>query len=403
MVKIILVLGLIAFASSNILERREMSTRFLNIISQSTSFFASDLYQQLRNRDDDNGNLVLSPLSLSLLLSSLNVGSRGLTSREITSALRLTGLNEDDILQGYSELIKTLNGESGFTLRSANAIYVDSGFRIKPSFTDVMKTYFQSEPRRIQFSDTSAAAAKINQWVARETNNKIKELVTQKDLRQDTVMILLNAIYFNAEWEKPFDSQRTERKYFTTLQNRSVPAEFMHHDGELRFGIVKQLEAEAVAIPYKDSRAHFVVLLPKNPADFNSFEEKLRGYDLTSIMPTLDLAPIALELPKISLKSKIDFLNEDVLKRLGIKSFYQDGSIPDFTGITDEYRNLILSGVLQRACIDVTEHGTEASAASTAGIVNKIIHRPFTVNRPFVGFIHDSNTNSILFMVRKVA
>ena len=66
-------------------------------------------------------------------------------------------------------------------------------------------------------SDNKQTADKINKWVEGETREKIKDLIYPDMLNSDTMMVLINAIYFKANWASKFEERFTKSKDFFLL------------------------------------------------------------------------------------------------------------------------------------------------------------------------------------------
>ncbi|NIP96302.1 MAG: serpin family protein, partial [Akkermansiaceae bacterium] len=106
----------------------------------------------------------------------------------------------------------------------------------------------------------------INDWVEEATEDRIKALIPQGGITSDTRLALVNAIWFKANWFKPFDPAATETGAFKLLDGSEVEVPLMH--GNPRTGYAATDLFEAVRLPYAGDAA-MVVLLPKqgSPAD----------------------------------------------------------------------------------------------------------------------------------------
>ena len=108
-------------------------------------------------------------------------------------------------------------------LESANKIFIDNHYNLRPEFAEKAKTYFESQPALYDFvTDYDNSRQKINEWVEAKTNNKIQELLPQGSVNANTKMILVNAIYFKGDWLYQFDKQNTNQSGEFILQSGDV-------------------------------------------------------------------------------------------------------------------------------------------------------------------------------------
>ena len=73
-----------------------------------------------------------------------------------------------------------------------------------------------SEVAEVDFGRNKQAARTINKWVENQTKEKIKDLIKPGKLNSDTKVVLVNAIYFKADWAKKFVKRSTKEKLFHT-------------------------------------------------------------------------------------------------------------------------------------------------------------------------------------------
>ena len=162
--------------------------------------------------EEKAANLVMSSSSVSTVLAMLRVGARGNTLDEMTAAL--FSANSHAISTGYRHLLPKLKSED-FTL--ANKIFLGKGFSPKKSFLDIVHRDFYSEVAEVDFVRKESAAKTINKWVENQTGNKIKDIVDPGMFDDDTKVVLVNAVYFKAEWAKKFYKSLTKKEPFYTI------------------------------------------------------------------------------------------------------------------------------------------------------------------------------------------
>ena len=364
-------------------------------------------------------NLFFSPLSISLVLSTLVPGARGSTTRALEGVLGFEGLEAtpgDAVADVLSSLTRRTapdweeDPETGewseverevFILHLANALFAQQGYPILHEYVSVLRESFGADLFSVDFARAEEAAGRINDWVSDQTRRKITNLVSPDLLVPLTRLVLANAVYFKAEWAAQFDSHWTEPWPFHRLgEAGAVDVDMMRQVISLGHWSDPELGVAAVEIPYR--AMSMLVLLPD--------EGRLAAVDAALGHGLLDraashLSPTRLELrlPKFRMKTSLEL--KDILKESGLGIAF-DEERADFGGISEHEDGLVLSDVIHQARIEVDEEGTEAAAATLAAMMASGIPEPepdpipFTVDRPFVFFIRDQVSGAVLFMGR---
>jgi len=235
----------------------------------------------------------------------------------------------------------------------------------------------------------------INNWVSDQTEEKIKDLIPQGAINAATRLVLTNAIYFNAAWQHPFAEEVTSSGTFHLLDNSDVTIPMMYQTESFKYA--EGSDYQAVELPYDKQELSMVILLPRE-GQFEAFEESLNAEIVDEIIGKLEGSRVALTMPKFEYASS--FSLKDALTTLGMGVAFTPEA--DFSGMNGS-RDLFIGDVLHKAFVSVDEEGTEAAAASA--VIMAMSAPPsqpieFTVDRPFVFFIRDIQTSSIIFVGR---
>jgi len=248
------------------------------------------------------------------------------------------------------------------------------------------------------------AVATINQWVAQKTNNKVPEIVTTDNVDADTVLVLVNAIYFKGDWLEKFNITNTKEEDFHVSPSKAVHVEMMHMKSEkFNVGSNDELHCQAIELPYAGGNVSMFILLP-DPAETNlsELEKKLTYEDLLTVKERFHMLPwdVNLWLPRFSLDQKLEL--KEALTGMGMPDLFTKRTA-DLSGI-DGSKKLFVSQVLHRAVVDVNEEGTEAAAATAVVVQKESLQFPqdFRADHPFLFFIQEKDTKSILFLGRLV-
>lgn len=392
----------VAFSSKARVEKPDVPAADLEQLASANNAFALDLYRQLA--EDNSGNLFMSPYSVSLALAMTYAGARGNTATEMADSLHFN-LPDSRLHAAFNELDRLLAARGAdlpadekFTLNIANSIWGQQGFKFESAFLDTLAENYGAGMRLVNYSSQAEIARQtINKWVEDNTNGRIKDLIPQGALDEQTVLVLANAIYFKAAWAREFNPDLTAREDFHTLKDGAVKADMMRQTG--MFNFVDADGYTAVEIPYVGQQTSMVVLVPDD-GEFASFESSLDAAKLAQVIGGMHYTNVDLKFPKFSYESK--FMLPQPLKELGMLDAF-DPFEADFSGMRTPPPSLMITDVIHQAFVAVDEQGTEAAAATAVIVgVTSIAPDPieFAVDRPFIYLIRDVPTDTILFTGR---
>jgi serpin B len=377
-------------------------------LSKDDAAFAMDLYARVA--PDESQNVFFSPYSISLALAMTYNGANGETAQQMASALHFS-LPVDRLDAAFDSVDlalatrKNALDESGqptksFELNVADSLWADKTLSIQQPFVDALGKSFGAGLRLVDFLDApEPARLAINGWVSDQTNAKIQDLVPQGDIDASTRLVLVNAIYFDAPWATPFQASATHDEAFTKLDGSAVTASAM--SGSLETTYAKGDGWQAVEIPYVGHQTSMVVLVPDS-GKFASVEQSMSGDGVLSVMSSLASgASVNLTLPKFQIKGASISLSQE-LKALGMTDAF-DPNKADFSRIAPE--PLFIGDVVHQAYVSVDVAGTEAAAATAVVMLGAAFPTNevnLDVNRPFLFFVRDIPTNTVLFVGRVV-
>ena len=364
--------------------------------------FAFNLYQKLR--EEESGNLFYSPYSISLALAMTYAGARGETERQISNALHFI-LPQDKLHPAFNALDLQLasRGEGssgqdgkGFRLNIANAIWGQQGYDFLQDFLDKLAENYGAGMRIANFTEAPEnSRVTINDWVAQQTEDKIKDLIPSGAIDNLTRLVLTNAIYFNAAWLHPFDERSTADGDFHLLTGSSIKVPMMRQTES--FGYAKNTGYQAVELLYDGSEISMVILLPDKD-NFDPFEKSLNAELVSQVSKNLSRNRIELTMPPFEFEAQ--FKLGAMLQKMGMSDAFNP-QLADFSGM-DGGKDLSISDAFHKAFVLVNENGTEAAAAT--GVVIGVTSLPprVAVDRPFIFLIRDIATNTTLFVGRVI-
>ena len=371
--------------------------------------FALNLFEQLAASND--GNLIVSPYSVSLALAMTYAGAEGDTAEQMAQALTFAidrdelpaafrSLTDDLVDRGTAEADKDKQ-VTARTLSVANALWGEQTFPFDESFTDLLADEYDAPMNLVDFKkDPEGAREEINAWVAKKTNNRIENIVPEGFITEAARLVLANAIWFYGAWRYQFDPENTEAAPFHLLDGETVDVPFMNEHED--FSHASSSTYEAVELPYEGSGFSLLVVMPETDG-FDDFEQSLHAGVLEDIARNLERTDMRLAFPSFEFEFGAQL--SDALAALGMVDAFEAG-VADFSGMigegTDE--KLFISSILHKAFIKLDENGTEAAAA-TVVIMEGAATAPtdpieVTIDRPFLFAIRDTETGTLLFLGR---
>ncbi|CAG9855384.1 unnamed protein product [Phyllotreta striolata] len=370
-------------------------------ISNSVNTFGINLLGETVNQGGDGLNIALSTYSVWTLMATLVEGARDNTLRQLQNTLRLPPNNKVLVRYNFQNLTRYMNvRSSAVNLETENAMFTNKEFPVKAAFEDAALQYYGVPITPVNFRSPGPAAAIINRYVARLTRNRIPNFVDSADLL-DAQVFMASLLYFKGLWKSPFQRNATHTEsFYDEKGNKIGDVEMMYQTSSLPFARLEGLNAHAVELPYgSDGATSMVLVLPFKGDGVAAVLGKMSRMRFSDVLQTIEDAArmypdelIHLYLPKFKVSSNFN-LNV-VLTKIGIKDVF-DYSKSNLLDMFDQY--LYLSRLIQKAEIEVDEEGTIATAATGASFVNKASPARFRVNKPFLYFIVNKLTRSIVF------
>lgn len=360
--------------------------------------FAVALHQQLVLAG--TGNLFYSPYSISTALAMTYAGSRGDTEAQLANALHFP-LAAAKIAPAFGELqrsIRAAQGE-GLALWVANSLWPSDAFTFSSDYIDLIVSRFESELHPVDYNHADAVRVRINGWIEQATREKIRDMIPPGALSALTRMVLVNAVYFKGDWATMFSAEATSEQPFFLNKIETIPVPLMHK--QLKAGYAETGDAQILDLPYAGDRISMTVVLPGPERSLVDIERTLTEERLAGWL-ALPVREVDVFLPKFSMTS--DFSLSQILRAMGAHHPFDPGAA-DFSGMGGEAGDLYIDEVLHKAFVEVSEEGTEAAAATAVIMRTTAFREPepvpvFRADRPFLFFIKDRATGSILFTGR---
>ena len=343
------------------------------------SYFEFDFIKKL-NLKNKAKNLLVSPLGIEIIISLCSNGAEGLTQEEMIKLFKYQTL--DEVNSNANKIVNELDKDN--IVKIANGILT----KIHPNDKFIIKGRNEYKSNIEELKNYN----NVNKWVMNKTNGKIKKIID--NLSPDVMMVLLNAIYFEAFWKKQFDINHTYSKEFYNFDNSKQYVDLMFLRGE-KLSYYENDDIKAVKLDFNipDNSINAIVILPKNDKFLEDsinyiieiFDENLFYNIVENLNKESSITKVNLYLPKFELEYDVN-LNE-VLKKLGmIKAFEREA---EFKGISNKLK-LFINQIIQKNYININEKGTQACSASELEIMLESYltkdeaAKDFIANRPFL-------------------
>jgi serpin B len=366
---------------------------------------ALNVYQNLCTTE---GNLFFSPYCIFTPLALISAGARGITAAEMGRVLQASEAGDRWHAQvaECGNLVMAGRQKGEYELHVANRLWAQRGFALLPTFLSLMAEHYDASVQDLDFvQNRDTARALINEWVEAQTAGRIKELLSDDIINENTRAILTTAIYFHGLWLSLFKPNLTYYRDFWVSPSQKLSTAMMSQTSE--FSYARHDEAQVIELPYRGLATNggadlsMFILLPNRVDGLDMMGHRLTLDKLETWLNNLKQEEVTLLLPRFRILSTCSL--KRTLAKMGMPSAFT-ADTADFSGMV-EIRppdRVWIQEVLHKAYINVDEQGTEAAAATAilfGFFTGDSAHREvFLVDRPFIFLIRHNPSRSILFM-----
>lgn len=357
--------------------------------------FAFSLY----NKTMGMNSRVVSPLSVTYLMSMLANGADGETQQQILATLGWAGegIQQPSLqdINDYSRMLieKTARLDKAVTVEIANYVAVNKEFKLNSKFQKSVERDYKAGVESLNFTSPSTLK-RINDWCNDRTHGMIPSIINELD--PDAVSYLMNAIYFNGTWKDKFSKEETKQEMFRGYTRDIQYVDMMHRHGEYYYADGDGYSA--VSIPYGNGAFRMTVILPSEGSFLRDVMASMDGGKFQALQRSMEKCNVDLKIPRFT--TEVDLPLNDIISALGAPLIFSPQA--DFSQFARG--DFYVSKMFQKAKIEVSEEGTKA-AAVTAAIMMMSAMRPekkrnvvFHADSPFAYIISENSTGSIYFM-----
>ncbi|TYQ29596.1 serpin family protein [Pseudanabaena sp. UWO311] len=363
------------------------------LVESSTSF-GFNLFDRLAKQDPKK-NIFISPSSVAIALSMTYNGASGETQEAIAKALELQNIKIDEVNDFNWNIQQLLaNGDTNVELSIANSLWARKDIALKQTFLNKVKEFYQAEISNLDFKDPNAANT-INAWVKKNTKDKIDKIVDR--IEPDSMLFLINAVYFKGKWESPFEKSLTKPQPFTLADGAKIQHPAMSRSGEYRYYDAPTFQA--ISLPYGTGRFSMEIFLPKPKSNLLEFQKQLTAKNWQEWSTKFTRKEGLIQLPRFKVEYETSL--KSALQNMDMAIAF-DPDKADFRNLSNV--KAFIGDVKHKTFVEVNEEGTEAAAATsiemkvTSAMPSEESPFQMIVDRPFFFAISDRQTGTIIFM-----
>ncbi|XP_027432153.1 serpin B7 isoform X1 [Zalophus californianus] len=352
--------------------------------------FCFNLFRELDNNQGSE-NVFFSSLSIFTALALVRLGARGDSVSQIDKILHFnpaSGWGNSSQAQPrlQSQLKRVLSdintSHRDYELHIANGVFAEKVFDLHKNYIECVEKLYNAKVERVDFTnDIEDTRYKVNKWIENETHGKIKSILQAGSVSSSAVMVLVNAVYFKGKWELAFNKNETVNCHFKSPKCPGKAVAMMHQERKFNFSVIRDPSMQVLELKYHGGISMFI-MLPEN--DLSQIENRLTFQNLMEWTNRRKMSSQYVEvfLPQFKIEKNYEIKHH--LRALGLKDIF-DESRADLSGIASGGR-LYVSKMMHKSYIEVTEEGTEATAATGNNIVEKQFpeSRVFRADRPFL-------------------
>ncbi len=362
----------------------------LKELSYSAKDFSFDIFSSLAENEE---NIFISPYSIHTALTMAYRGAGSETAEEMAEVLGLSNMQLKALMDsslGLKQYLEHFSEQNEVAI--ANALFLRNDIPFRNSYKTDAKKYFEGE-----IDSLPDAGEPVNDWVFKNTQEKIDQIIDPGPIDPNVIAYLVNAIYFKGIWAEEFDQDLTENRPFYGTGGE-VEIEMMENESDYRFAVSENLKS--LTIKYQDGDYLMHVFMPTDEQPLSELYQNLDRETFESMKPT-NQENITLRFPKFTLEDELGLV--ETLEAMGIKTAFNE-NLADFSEMVDLEElgfNVFISDVLHASFIEVDEKGTEVAAATAVEMKMESAPMPGSVvefNKPFLFIIEEPKTETILFM-----
>ncbi|GAA6226272.1 antithrombin-III [Lates japonicus] len=376
-------------------------------LSKANSRFALSLYKQLALNKTPESNIFMSPISVSTAFAMTKLGACGQTLQQIMKVFEFDTIKEktsDQVHFFFAKLNCRLYRKKDKTtvLMSANRLFGDKSLIFNETYQNISEMVYGAKLQPLNFKENpESARVTINNWISNKTENRIQDTLPVGALDSNTILVLVNTIYFKGQWKNKFDEDNIQASYFDVSDSRRCPVAMMYQENKFRYKHFLNDHVQLLEMPYRGDDITMVIILPSRGTPLSQVEESLDLTKLNGWLNELKETTVSVHIPRFRVEDS--FSLKEKLQAMGLTDLFSSerASLPGL--LEDDSDGLHISDAYHKAFLEVNEVGSEAAASTAVVAIGRSINlnrEVFDASRPFLLLIRESTINTLLFFGR---
>lgn len=311
--------------------------------------------------------MVLSPFviraGMTMMASSVN---SHFTMQKLSQKLRLQGVSMAAVLEQFRRRLQLLAMDRD--VRIGTKVYVYGSSDLNPNFAAGVRYFSAGVEKRAQL-EIGQLIREANDWANRTTSGMVTRVVKSSDIRDNTRLLLLNAITFRSEWQHRFELKNTRKElFYSTGTGQPFMTDMMNlRSIELPYGYYEPLNALSIELPFKTGSDYsLVVIIPVDKSgNLTQLVQNLDHESFKKLQNSRIKQSVHVKLPRIKLTAEVNV--NDVFRKLHLTAPFEWSVFQVFK---DE--KLALDKAMQTVSVEIDERGARAAAVSS-----KLLHEDF--------------------------
>ncbi|XP_057182133.1 antithrombin-III [Triplophysa rosa] len=376
-------------------------------LSKANSRFALTLFKQLSERKSSSENIFLSPLSISTAFAMTKLGACNRTLEQLMKVFQFDSIKEktsDQVHFFFAKLNCRLYRRKHETteLISANRLFGDKSTIFNETYQHISEMVYGAKMMPLNFKEKpDDSRMVINEWIANKTENRIKDTLPEGSIDSDTILVLVNAIYFKGQWKHKFDKQDVMNLDFHVSETHSCPVPMMYQERKFQYAYIPDDKVKILELPYNGRDITMILILPNEGTALSEVVANMNLKALVGWLNKMNETTVTMQIPRFRIEDSLSLKEE--LEKMGLEDLFSPtrASLPGM--VAEDGPNLYISDAYHKAFLEVNEEGSEAAAATAVVAKGRSLNpfrESFIANRPFLLLIRESSINALLFTGR---
>ncbi|KAI5101145.1 antithrombin-III precursor [Silurus meridionalis] len=376
-------------------------------LSKANGRFAISLFKQLTKNKSVEANIFMSPLSISTAFAMTKLGACNRTLEQIMKVFEFDMIKEKTSEQVHFFFAK-LNcrlyrkTHNSVELVSANRLFGEKSFEFNENYQNISEMVYGAKLLPLNFKEKpELSRQRINEWISEKTNHRINDTLPEGSVNGDTILVLVNTIYFKGQWKNKFDRLNSMESKFYVSETHSCPVQMMYQENSYNFGIFPEDKVKVLEMFYNGEGISMIIVLPHGNTELTKVEENLSLKKLSGWLNDMKSKSVAVHFPRFRIED--NFTLKEKLEAMGLQDIFssQHASLPGLVASNED--DLYVTDAFHKAFLEVNEEGSEAAAATGIVFHGRSINlnrEVFVADRPFLLFIRETTINTLIFAGR---